>query len=189
MLLKLLAFALCLPLQAQIVVKLTPDTASQTAVIGRTHHLQYWVLTIANTGPDSRTLALEQIILASPVNLVPLGDARNIITAKIARSTWGEVLHVSGYVIMGSSLALAILSRSSPSIGTNTLLNVSLAGSVATAADQIASANLPNGSTLMNQLSYPITLGPAGSSNAYAVDHEFSIGWWKDAAAQVVTIP
>lgn len=177
---------------AQVTIKFTPDTASQAAVIGRAHGLQYYVLTMYNSGTAAHApLSLEQIIIASPVNLVPLSDAKNIIGAKIARSFWGNVLHYGTYTVEAAGLGVALWKLADPSVSANAVLGLSIASSLGIGAQQIAQQNLPSAAALYNQINYPLTLGPSGSPTAMATDHEFAIWAGKKVKvkAETVTIP
>jgi len=183
------ALLLCAALPAQIVIKLTPDTQSQTAVIGKAHGLQYWVLTEANIGPAPRTLNLEQIIIASPVNLIPLVDAKNVIGARIARGFWGSLLHYGGIGAEVATAGLAIARGFTTAVPQNLILGLGIGGSLSAGVQQIAANNQVSAAALLNQLSYPLQFGAEGSATAFATDHEFSSGWQKGQQAVVITIP
>lgn len=186
---KLAIFLLaCVALPAQITIKLTPDTQTQTAAIGKSHGLQYWVLTMGNGGPAPRLLFREQIILAAPVNLIPIGDAQSILAAKIARTFWGNVLHYGTIGAETAAIGLSIARGFTP-VNPNVILGISIGASAVAGAQQLAQQNLPSAAALLNQLTFPITLGAAGSATAFATDHEFSTGWVKGQQAVLVTIP
>jgi len=196
--------AMCLPAHAQVVVapnsctpgmlciKFTPDTASQTAVIGKARHLQYWIVTFDNGQPNPVTLSYEDVMGLAPVNLIPLSDAKNQVTAKISRSFWGNLLHYGPIVAeTGGVVLLAIKGANvSSGISNKAATIVTVTGGAVQGVEAIATQNVANAATLYNQVTYPITLGPAGSlSPAYsATDHEFSSGYSKKATAHWVNL-